>query len=123
MANLTTAKKDAALDEMLVPGTTYYLGLFTQNPLLVNTHEVSGGSYARKAITFGTAASGSQASTDAQTFAGMPKITGTLWIGLFTASTGGTPFWSDPTEAVTGPVAAGATVHFAIGAVTAAVSG
>jgi hypothetical protein len=121
MAFLTTAAKNAAVKAILVPATTYYLALFTAAPGLADTAEVTGGSYARKAITFGTPSLGSEASTDAQTFTGMPAVSGDLWIGIFSVATAGTLIWSDPTAAVTGPIAAGATVHFAVGAVTAKV--
>lgn len=122
MADFPAASADTALDAVLVPATTYYLSLHTADPGTTGTNEVTGGSYARQAITFGSASGGSKASTDAQSFSGMPAEAGNLWVGIWSASTGGTFIWGDATAAVTGPVASGATVDFAIGAVTPAMS-
>ena len=80
-------------------GTTYtapaaiYVALYTSDPTDANTGtEVSGGSYARTAVTFATASgtSGSVASNADCTF---PQATGTWgtvgWIGLMDASSSG----------------------------------
>ena len=80
-------------------GTTYtapaaiYVALYTSDPTDANTGtEVTGGSYARTAVTFATASgtSGSVASNADCTF---PQATGTWgtvgWIGLMDASSSG----------------------------------
>ena len=85
--------------------------------------EVTGGSYARQSIAFGSASSGSQASTTAQTFTGMPVLSGGApYFGLFTAGTGGTYLGGGTTTGLSGAISAGSTVAFAIGAVTTSLS-
>ena len=68
-----------------------YLGLYTSDPTDADTGtEVSGGSYARQAITFGAPSNGVTTNTAAIEF---PQATGTWgtvgWIGIEDASTGG----------------------------------
>jgi len=120
MARLTTAQANAALNAMYVPSTTYYLALFTSDPGTTGASgEVTGGSYARQAITFGSASAGSQASTNAQNFTSMPlEASGVPYFGIFTASTGGTYLCGGATSGLSGSIPAGSTVAFAIGAVT-----
>jgi hypothetical protein len=120
--DISTTAADTALGAVLVPGTTYYLSLYSADPGTTGANEISGGSYARQAIVFGAAAGGSTSSTDAQTFSDMPAEAGNLWGGIWTAATGGTFLWGDPTAMVTGPVAAGASITFASGAITASLS-
>ena len=56
------------------PPTTVYLALFTVMPDVngAGGTEVTGGSYARQAVTFGAASGGIAASTAAITFSSMP---------------------------------------------------
>lgn len=118
MADLPSASQTAATVGILTNGTTYYLALYTADPGTSGaTGEVTGGSYARQVIQFTNGVS-----TDAQAFTGMPTESGNLWIGIWTASTGGTFKWGGSSAAVTGPVTAGQSVNFAIGAVTAAIT-
>jgi hypothetical protein len=119
MSGETIAVADAGLDAKIVTGTTYYLGLHTGNPGITGASEVSGGSYARQSIVFGTAAAaGLKASTTAQSFTGMPACTVT-YLCLWTTLSGATPVWSGILDtALTIPV--GSTVNFAAGAVTGA---
>jgi hypothetical protein len=68
-----------------------YLGLYTSDPTDADTGtEVTGGSYARQAITFGAPSNGVSTNTAAIEF---PQATGTWgtvgWIGIEDASTGG----------------------------------
>jgi hypothetical protein len=109
---------------MFVPATTYYLALFTTDPSTTGASgEVTGGSYARQGIAFGSASSGSQASTNAQTFTGMPVLAGGApYFGLFTAASGGTYLGGGTTTGLSGAISAGSTVTFAIGAVTTSLS-
>lgn len=127
MADLTTASADAMLTAApCVPTTVYYLSLHTASPGTTGASEVTGGSYARQAITFGTPSAGSQVSagTDAsQSFAGMPaEGSGTPYFGVWTASSGGTYLAGGTTSGLSGSIPAGATVSFSSGQVSLSVS-
>ena len=124
MARLPVAQENTGLNAMFVPATTYYLALFTSDPSTTGSAgEVTGGSYARQAIAFGSASSGSQASTNAQTFTGMPvEAGGTPYFGLFTAATSGTYLGGGTTTGLSGSISAGSTVTFSIGSVTTSLS-
>ena len=81
---------------LFAENTTYYLALFTADPgeSGATTNEVSGGSYARQAVTFGTPSSGSVSNSAAIEF---PTATGswgtvTHW-GLCDAATSGNVWW------------------------------
>jgi hypothetical protein len=68
-----------------------YLGLYTSDPTDADTGtEVTGGSYARQAVTFGAPSNGVSTNTAAIEF---PQATGTWgtvgWVGIEDASTGG----------------------------------
>ena len=68
-----------------------YVGLYTSDPTDANTGtEVSGGSYARTAVTFGAPSNGVTTNSAAVEF---PQATGTWgtvgWIGILDASTSG----------------------------------
>jgi len=70
---------------------TVYVGLYTSDPTDANTGtEVSGGSYARTAVTFGAPSDGVSTNSAAVEF---PQATGSWgtvgWIGLLDASTSG----------------------------------
>ena len=124
MARLPAAQENAGLNAMFVPSTTYYLALFTTDPGTTGASgEVTGGSYARQSIAFGSATSGSQASTTAQNFTSMPiEASGIPYFGIFTASTSGTYLGGGTTSGLSGSIPAGSTVAFAIGAVTTSLS-
>lgn len=71
------------------PAATIYLALFTSSPGETGSGtEVTGGSYARQAITFGAASGGSCVSSNAQTYTSMPTATVTDF-GIYDASTSG----------------------------------
>lgn len=81
--------------------------------------EDTGGSYARQTLTMGAASAGANASTAAATYTNMPAVT-TVAGRVFDAN--GTPrpaWWGAMTNKTT---AAGDTLSFAIGAVTAALA-
>ncbi len=119
MARLPVAQEDAALGAMFVAATTYYLGLNTTDPGTTGAGEVTGGSYARQALTFGTAASGSVASTNAQSFTGMPaEASGIPYASIWTAATAGTYLGGLTTTGLSGAISAGSTIDVAIGGVT-----
>lgn len=92
----TTYLADALLDHTLrntayTSPTTVYVGLFTAAPTIAGGGtEVTGGSYARVAATFGAAGSRSITNTSAVSF---PTATGDLGtathFGIFDASSGG----------------------------------
>ena len=68
-----------------------YVGLYTSNPTDANTGtEVSGGSYARTAVTFGAPSNGASLNNAAVEF---PQATGSWgtvgWIGILDAATSG----------------------------------
>lgn len=80
---------------------TVYVGLYTSDPGEGNTGtEVSGGSYARTAVTFGAPSNGVSTNSASVTF---PTATGT-WgtvthIGILDASTGGNLLYYTPLDA------------------------
>lgn len=96
-----------------------YIALFTADPTDAGTltNEATGGSYARQSATFGTATTGSAATTNAQTYANMPAGTFTHF-ALMDALTAGNMLYS---AALTTPrtTVLGDTLTFAIGAITA----
>jgi len=92
--NLTNYLESKLIDHFLGT-TTYtkpsavYVGLFTVTPGEAGGGtEVSGGSYARQAATFGAASSGATTNNANIDFTGMPAAT-TVAIGIFDASTSG----------------------------------
>ena len=123
MARITSAQANAGLGAIFNTATTYYLALFTTDPGTTGASgEVTGGSYVRQAITFGTASGGSVSSggtSAAQTFTGMPvEAGGTPYFGIWTASTSGTYLEGGTTSGLSGAISAGSTITFASGAVT-----
>lgn len=97
--------------------TTVYMGLFTVAPSDAGGGtEVSGNAYARQAVTFGAAASGSSSNTSAVNFptatpAGWNQVT--HW-ALFDASSGGNMLhWGALVQYKT--IAAGDSIDFPIG--------
>jgi hypothetical protein len=100
---------------------TVYAALYTAAPSDAGGGtEVSGGSYARTAVTCGAAASGSIANSGAVTFPTASGSWGTVThVGIFDASSAGNLlFWGALTASKT--VASGDTFSFAIGALTVA---
>jgi hypothetical protein len=124
MARLSTTDADTMLNASVVAATTYYLALFTTDPGTTGASgEVTGGSYARQAITFGTASAGSVASTNSQLFSSLPVEAGGIgYFAIFTASSGGSYKWGGTTTGLSGSLPAGINVSFAVGGVTAAQS-
>lgn len=96
MAEMSNYLEDALINATL-RNTTYtspatvYVGLYTSDPTDANTGtEVSGGSYARTAVTFGAPSNGVSTNSAAVEF---PQATGSWgtvgWIGILDASTSG----------------------------------
>jgi hypothetical protein len=74
----------------LITGSTHYLALYTSNPTAADSGtEVTGGSYARQAITWGSIVGGSISNSALISFSGVPAATITHW-GIKSAATGGT---------------------------------
>lgn len=121
MSRLSTTDADTMLNASVVASTTYYLALFTSDPGTTGASgEVTGGSYARQVIQFGTASAGSVASTDSQLFTNMPVEAGGVgYFAIFTALTGGSYKWGGTTSGLSGSLPAGINVSFAIGGITA----
>jgi hypothetical protein len=127
MPALTTAEANRLLDASL--GTATYTAPTTPMKLALATSastasapgtEVSGGSYARQTIAFGSAASGSASSSGVITFSNMPACTVT-YIDIYDSN--GTPrrcWWGALTASKT--LAAGDSIAFSSAAVSAALS-
>lgn len=92
---ISTASANAALDAILVSGD--YLALFTANPDPSGANEVTGGSYARQALTYGAASGGSKANSTQLEYT-MPAATVTH-MGIMSAASAGTLKWSAPVTA------------------------
>jgi hypothetical protein len=96
MAEMSNYLEDALINATLrntsyTSPATVYVGLYTSDPTDANTGtEVSGGSYARTAVTFGAPSNGVSTNSAAVEF---PQATGSWgtvgWIGILDASTSG----------------------------------
>lgn len=96
---------------------TVYLALYTVAPTDAGGGtEVTGGGYARQAVTFGAASGGAISNTGAVSFTASGANYGTVVaVGIFDASTAGNLMaWDAITSAV---VNDGDTINFAIGAI------
>jgi hypothetical protein len=72
---------------------TIYVSLHTSDPGENGANEVTGGSYAREAVTFGdAAATKSIANTTDVLFEGMPAVT-VSHVGIWGSASGGTFYW------------------------------
>lgn len=94
--NLTNAEEDRLLDTSL-NGT--YLALFTSDPTETGAAgtEVTGGAYARQAVTWGAASGGTKQPTADVIFPEATAGWGTVThAALMTASSGGTARWYGP---------------------------
>ena len=93
--NLTNTAENLILDHFLGVAaytfdSTVFAGLYTVAPTDSTAGtEVTGGSYARQAITFSAASGGATSNTGDVDFTGMPAAT-TVAVAIHTASTGGT---------------------------------
>lgn len=106
----------------LFSGGTPYLALYTTNPTAADTGtEVTGGSYARQAITFGSLTGGSISNTGSITFSGLPAGTVTHF-GIRSAASGGTLRGFGPLNS-SAVVIAGDEITFNIGALQVSIAG
>jgi len=123
MALLAVTSENTAIAAVFVPSTTYYLSLHSATPGQNGASEITGGSYARQALTFGAASGGSESSTNSQTFTNLPaEASGIPYFGIWSTATGGTYIGGGTTTGLTGSLPAGISVNFATGAVTVAIS-
>ena len=103
---------------------TPFLALYTSAPNAADSSgtEVTGGSYARKAITFGTPnlTTGVMASTNAISFAAMPTAN-ISYYAIRSAATGGTLLSYGPISAIA--TLAGDEVAIAVGNITITFAG
>ena len=98
---------------------TVYVGLYTTDPTDANTGtEVSGGSYARTAVTFGAPSDGVTTNSAAVEF---PQATGSWgtvgWIGILDASSGGNLLYHTALDA-SKTIASGDIFKIAIGSLS-----
>ncbi len=98
---------------------TVYVALYTSDPTDADTGtEVSGGSYARQAVTFGAPSNGVSTNSTAVEF---PQATGTWgtvgWIGIESASTGGNLLYHTALDA-SKTIASGDIFKIAIGSLS-----
>jgi len=123
MALLAVASENTAIAAVFVPSTTYYLSLHSATPGQNGASEITGGSYARQTLTFGSASGGSESSTNSQTFTNLPAETsGIPYFGIWSAASSGTYIGGGTTTGLTGSLPAGISVNFATGAVTVSIS-
>jgi hypothetical protein len=124
MAEMSNYLEDALINATL-RNTSYtspsvvYLGLYTSDPTDADTGtEVSGGSYARQAITFGAPSNGVTTNTAAIEF---PQATGSWgtvgWIGIEDAISGGNLLYHSPLDA-SKTIASGDIFKIAIGSLS-----
>lgn len=98
------------------PPATVYAALFTATPSDTGGGtEVTGGSYARQALTMGTASLGSISNTATITFSSVP--TGTITtLGVYDASTGGNLlYYQALTSNIIVPASGAADIVFGVG--------
>lgn len=106
----------------LVKAGTPYLALYTSNPTAADSGtEVSGGSYARQAITFGAISGDAIKNTSVITFAGL-NTTNITHYGVKSAVTGGTLRIYGALDS-TAAVVTGDQVQFPINSITINLSG
>jgi hypothetical protein len=123
MARLPAANENVAIVAAIVPTTTYYLSLHSADPGTTGATEVSGGSYARQSIVFGSATAGVVTSTTAQNFTAMPAESGGVpFFGIWSASSGGTYEGGGTTTGLSTSIPAGASINFASASVTCSIS-
>jgi hypothetical protein len=122
MARLSVASENTAITSIIGAGS-YYLSLHSADPGQTGASELTGGSYARQAISFSAASGGQQASSNSQTFTSLPAASGGIpYFGLWSASSGGTYIGGGTTSGLTGSLPAGISVNFATSSVTVSIS-
>ena len=123
---LTYALAAAVIDHLLrnqahTPPTTIYLGLLTAvaNAQSPSVTEVSGGAYARQAVTLSAASNGTTSNSADVTYATATASWGTVThVALFTASSGGTAYWVSDALATPKTISSGDQAVISTGAAT-----
>jgi hypothetical protein len=87
MARASVTAEDNALTG--VTGSAGYISLHSADPGTTGASEISGGTYARVAVTWGSASGGSIANTNTITI-NVPASTTVAYFGLWSAGSGGT---------------------------------
>ena len=114
MTDVASAELDAAQNAILATSTTYYLSLHTGDPVGTGAHEGTDG---RQAITFNASSSGTQTSSNGQTWLSVAGGQTYAYFGIWTAASSGTYLRGGSlTSSITPPAAA--EVVFASGAIT-----
>lgn len=105
MSEMSNYLEDALINATLratnfTAPTTVYVGLYTSDPTDANTGtEVSGGSYARTAVTFGAPSNGVSTNSAAVEFTAATASWGTVgWIGILDAATSGNLLYHTPLD-------------------------
>ena len=103
--------------------TTIYVGLYTTDPTDANTGtEVSGGSYARTAVTFGAPSNGASTNDTAVEFPQATASWGTVaYLGILDASTGGNLMYHTALD-ISKPIDTGDIFKIAIGSLSVTLS-
>lgn len=124
MAEMSNYLEDALINATLrntsyTSPATVYVGLYTTDPTDANTGtEVSGGSYARTAVTFGAPSNGVTTNSAAVEF---PQATGNWgtvgWIGILDASSSGNLLYHTALD-VSKPIDSGDIFKIAIGSLS-----
>jgi hypothetical protein len=124
MAEMSNYLEDALINATLrntsfTSPATVYLGLYTSDPTDANTGtEVSGGSYARVAVTMGAPSNGVSLNTAAIEFAQATGSWGTVgWIGILDALTTGNLLYHTPLD-VSKTISSGDIFKIAIGSLS-----
>lgn len=124
MAEMSNYLEDALINGTLrattyTAPTTVYVGLYTSDPMDDNSGtEVSGGSYARTAVTFGAPSNGVTTNSAAVEFPQATLDWGTVgWIGILDASTSGNLLYHTPLD-VSKPISSGDIFKIAIGSLS-----
>lgn len=112
------------LDHMLrgtafTPPATVYLSLHSADPGETGTSEISGGGYARQAISWNAPSAGSMTNSADINFTNMPAVTVTH-VAIWDASTAGNVLWSGALTAAK-TTNAGDTFRIAAGNLTVSV--
>ena len=84
----TNNAKQVMLDQLVANYTTVYVSAHTADPTLTGGSEVTGGSYARQALSY-NAASGNSKTTSATATIPIPSGNTVSYLGLWSLASGG----------------------------------
>lgn len=98
MARASAAAENAAVNGITAVGL--YLSLHSADPGTTGASEITGGGYARQAITWGAASGGTATNTGALSFT-VAAATTVAYVGVWSAATTGTYYVGAATTSVT----------------------